>query len=60
MRYRTFGGTGLRVSELFLGTMTFGEQGAQAPRVRDRLRPGFPSAFISETEGWVFGAARAD
>lgn len=27
MRYRTFGGTGLRVSELFLGTMTFGEQG---------------------------------
>jgi aryl-alcohol dehydrogenase-like predicted oxidoreductase len=27
MRYRTFGGTGLRVSELFLGAMTFGEQG---------------------------------
>jgi aryl-alcohol dehydrogenase-like predicted oxidoreductase len=27
MRYRTFGTTGLRVSELFLGAMTFGEQG---------------------------------
>ncbi len=27
MRYRTFGATGLRVSELFLGAMTFGEQG---------------------------------
>jgi aryl-alcohol dehydrogenase-like predicted oxidoreductase len=27
MQYRRFGNTGLRVSELFLGTMTFGEQG---------------------------------
>jgi aryl-alcohol dehydrogenase-like predicted oxidoreductase len=27
MRYRLFGDTGLRVSELFLGAMTFGEQG---------------------------------
>jgi aryl-alcohol dehydrogenase-like predicted oxidoreductase len=27
MRYRLFGGSGLRVSELFLGAMTFGEQG---------------------------------
>ncbi len=27
MRYRRFGNTGLRVSELFLGAMTFGEQG---------------------------------
>jgi aryl-alcohol dehydrogenase-like predicted oxidoreductase len=27
MRYRQFGATGLRVSELFLGAMTFGEQG---------------------------------
>ncbi|MBF6327223.1 aldo/keto reductase [Nocardia transvalensis] len=27
MRYRLLGNTGLRVSELFLGTMTFGEQG---------------------------------
>jgi aryl-alcohol dehydrogenase-like predicted oxidoreductase len=27
MRYRRFGTTGLRVSELFLGAMTFGEQG---------------------------------
>ncbi|OAH09774.1 aldo/keto reductase [Streptomyces jeddahensis] len=32
MRYRLFGRTGLRVSELFLGAMTFGEQGgAGAP-----------------------------
>ena len=27
MHYRTFGTSGLRVSELFLGAMTFGEQG---------------------------------
>ena len=27
MRYRLFGNTGLRLSELILGTMTFGEQG---------------------------------
>lgn len=27
MRYRLLGRTGLRVSELFLGAMTFGEQG---------------------------------
>src|SRR5215207_4720066 len=27
MRYHLFGRSGLRVSELFLGTMTFGEQG---------------------------------
>jgi hypothetical protein len=27
MRYRLFGLTGLRVPELFLGAMTFGEQG---------------------------------
>jgi aryl-alcohol dehydrogenase-like predicted oxidoreductase len=27
MRYRTLGGSGLRVSELILGAMTFGEQG---------------------------------
>ena len=27
MKYRRFGNTGLRVSELFLGAMTFGEQG---------------------------------
>src|ERR1700749_2638866 len=27
MRYKLFGASGLRVSELFLGAMTFGEQG---------------------------------
>jgi aryl-alcohol dehydrogenase-like predicted oxidoreductase len=33
VRYRLFGGSGLRVSELFLGTMTFGEDwGWGAPR----------------------------
>ncbi len=26
MRYRTFGRSGLRVSEMFLGTMTFGTE----------------------------------
>ena len=32
MRYKLFGGSGLRVSELFLGAMTFGEQdGVGAP-----------------------------
>jgi aryl-alcohol dehydrogenase-like predicted oxidoreductase len=31
MRYRLLGQTGLRVSELFLGAMTFGEQGGGAP-----------------------------
>ena len=27
MKYRTLGKTGIRISELFLGAMTFGEQG---------------------------------
>ena len=27
MNYRTLGKTGIRISELFLGAMTFGEQG---------------------------------
>lgn len=31
MRYRLLGRTGLRVSELFLGAMAFGEQGGGAP-----------------------------
>jgi hypothetical protein len=34
MRYRLFGLTGLRVSELFLGAMTFGEQGGVGARPR--------------------------
>ena len=38
MRYRTFGGTGLRVSELFLGTMTFGEQGGVGAPVEECRR----------------------
>ena len=69
MRYRTFGGTGLRVSELFLGAMTFGEQGGvgapidECRRILDTYAAagfdiGFPSAFISENAGWVFGAAQ--
>ncbi len=37
MRYRRFGTSGLRVSELFLGAMTFGEQGGVgAPRAECR------------------------
>ena len=31
MRYRLLGSSGLRVSELFLGAMTFGEGGVGAP-----------------------------
>ena len=31
MRYQLFGRIGLRVSKLFLGAMTFGEQGGSAP-----------------------------
>ena len=40
MRYRTFGTSGLRVSELFLGAMTFGEQGGVGapPEESRRLR----------------------
>ena len=34
MRYRLLGRTGLRVSELFLGAMAFGEQGGGAPAGR--------------------------
>ncbi|GAA3272593.1 aldo/keto reductase [Dactylosporangium vinaceum] len=35
MRYRTFGRTGLRVSELVLGAMTFGEQGGVGAPIDD-------------------------
>ncbi|MGW5682351.1 aldo/keto reductase [Nonomuraea sp. NPDC003754] len=35
MRYRLFGSTGLRVSELFLGAMTFGEQGGVGAPVEE-------------------------
>jgi aryl-alcohol dehydrogenase-like predicted oxidoreductase len=38
MRYRTFGGTGLRVSELFLGAMTFGEQGGVGAPIEECRR----------------------
>ena len=31
MRYRLFGSSGLRVSELFLGAMTFGEHRRGGP-----------------------------
>jgi aryl-alcohol dehydrogenase-like predicted oxidoreductase len=71
MRYRTLGGSGLRVSEVILGARR-AEQirenlGALDVRLsaedRARLeavtgfRPGFPSDFIAETSPWVFGAA---
>ena len=36
MRYRLLGRTGLRVSELFLGAMAFGEQGGGAPAAECR------------------------
>ena len=38
MRYRTFGASGLRVSELFLGAMTFGEQGGVGAPVQECRR----------------------
>jgi aryl-alcohol dehydrogenase-like predicted oxidoreductase len=38
MRYQTFGGTGLRVAELFLGTMTFGEQGGVGAPIEECRR----------------------
>ena len=41
MRYRSFGATGLRVAEVFLGAMTFGEQGGVGapPEECRRMRP---------------------
>ena len=38
MRYTTFGRTGLRVSELALGAMTFGEQGGVGAPIEDCRR----------------------
>ncbi|HEY3953636.1 MAG TPA: aldo/keto reductase [Streptosporangiaceae bacterium] len=38
MRYRTFGGSGLRVAELFLGAMTFGEQGGAGAPIEECRR----------------------
>jgi aryl-alcohol dehydrogenase-like predicted oxidoreductase len=38
MRYRTFGCTGLRVAELFLGAMTFGEQGGVGAPIEECRR----------------------
>jgi aryl-alcohol dehydrogenase-like predicted oxidoreductase len=38
MRYKLFGGSGLRVSELFLGAMTFGEQGGVGAPPRECAR----------------------
>ena len=35
VKYRLFGGSGLRVSELFLGTMTFGEEWGWGRRRRN-------------------------
>src|SRR5215204_6406635 len=38
MRYTTFGRTGLRVSELWLGAMTFGEQGGVGAPIEECRR----------------------
>lgn len=38
MRYRTLGASGLRVSELILGAMTFGEQGGVGASIEDCRR----------------------
>jgi aryl-alcohol dehydrogenase-like predicted oxidoreductase len=46
MRYRLFGASGLRVSELFLGAMTFGEQGGvgAAPEECQRIIDAYADA----------------
>ena len=46
MRYRLFGDTGLRLSELILGTMTFGEQGGVGapPEECRRILDGYADA----------------
>jgi aryl-alcohol dehydrogenase-like predicted oxidoreductase len=46
MRYKLFGGSGLRVSELFLGAMTFGEQGGvgAAPQECARILDAYADA----------------
>ncbi|MDF5718182.1 MAG: hypothetical protein PUP93_31030 [Rhizonema sp. NSF051] len=38
MRYKLFGSSGLRVSELCLGTMTFGENGGVGASKEERLQ----------------------
>ena len=38
MKYTTFGRTGLRVSELVLGAMTFGEQGGVGAPIEECRR----------------------
>ena len=63
MRYRLFGSSGLRVSELFLGAMTFGEQGGVGAGPEER--PGGSSmptptrAATSLTRRSTTGAAPA-
>lgn len=55
MRYRLLGTGGLQVSELFLGTMTFGEQAVRRLDDSTGFVAGFPTDFITETGPWVFG-----
>jgi aryl-alcohol dehydrogenase-like predicted oxidoreductase len=46
VRYTTFGRTGLRVSELVLGAMTFGEQGGVGAPIEEcrRILDAYPEA----------------
>lgn len=52
MRYKLLGNSGLRVSELCLGTMTFGEEwGFGAGRDESRAKKPFASGWQRRTSG---------
>ena len=61
MRYRLLGRTGLRVSEICLGAMTFGDEGNQgwgasrdeAGRIFALFGPGIGVMLLYNTHGWV-------
>lgn len=48
MRYRLSGPTGLRVSELFLGAMTFGEQGGDGDQPGNTLDSSMATTHSSQ------------
>ena len=65
MRYRLFGPTGLRVSELFLGAMTFGEQGGVGapPEECARILDAYAEAggnVVDTASNYRGGAERGD
>jgi len=50
MRYKLLGRSGLRVSELCLGAMTFGEDWEAS-----KIELGFPHDFLVQGRQYVFG-----